>query len=373
VKILILSCNTGEGHNSCAKALQEHFENNGIQCKIKDALSFISPQTSKFISSWHSRIYRRMPAAFDWGYARAEKSKELFAEDTLIYAWLTSGAGELNAYLAKEKFDHVLCTHVFAAILLSHTVAQYSLRLTTSSLATDYTCSPGFERAKVDAYFIPHENLIEEFVTAGVEKNKIVVSGIPIRQPFFDVIPKDKAKMELGMSPLSKHILIMCGSMGCGPLEDTVMLLSKNKIPATEISIVCGRNEKLQKRLLAGLQNDSKIHIYGYTRDIPLLMSSADLYVSKPGGLSTTEAATKKLPMMLLNVVGGCETYNLNFFRALGVAKEAHTAKDAAILCNTLISDETLLPQMEAAFGESFRRSSAELIYNTILQITENI
>ena len=62
-------------------------------------------------------------------------------------------------------------------------------------------------------------------------------------------------------------------------------------------------------------------------------VDSADLLVSKPGGISITEAACKGVPMLLADLVGGCETRNQAFFAAHGWAE----------LCDTsVIADSTL-------------------------------
>ncbi|MFQ6976903.1 MAG: hypothetical protein ACLRSD_07905 [Oscillibacter sp.] len=70
MKVLILSCNTGEGHNSCAAALEEECRNQNIPCDTEDALRFISPEVSRFISNWHVRIYRHAPGLSAWATAR---------------------------------------------------------------------------------------------------------------------------------------------------------------------------------------------------------------------------------------------------------------------------------------------------------------
>ena len=72
MKVLILSCNTGEGHNSCAAALAEECRFQNIPCDTEDALRFISPEVSRFISNWHVRIYRHAPGLFRVGYRAAE-------------------------------------------------------------------------------------------------------------------------------------------------------------------------------------------------------------------------------------------------------------------------------------------------------------
>lgn len=67
MKVLILSANTGQGHNSCAAAIKEVFEEHGDECEICDALALISKGASEFASNWHTQIYRHFPGAFRWG------------------------------------------------------------------------------------------------------------------------------------------------------------------------------------------------------------------------------------------------------------------------------------------------------------------
>ena len=95
MRTLILSCNTGAGHNSCAKALQETFTAHGEVCDIIDALQFISERASQFISNWHTRIYLYAPKLFKAGYQGAENHDSLFREGTGIYKFLTSGADRI--------------------------------------------------------------------------------------------------------------------------------------------------------------------------------------------------------------------------------------------------------------------------------------
>ena len=67
-KVIILSCNTGQGHNSCAEAIRETFEDRGVRCDIRDGLAFVSPGVSRFVSWGHSFMYRYLPGFFRWGY-----------------------------------------------------------------------------------------------------------------------------------------------------------------------------------------------------------------------------------------------------------------------------------------------------------------
>ena len=99
MQTLILSCNTGAGHNSCAQAVQEAYHSRGEICNITDSLQFISEKASTFISNLHTRIYRHAPRLFDAGYQRAESHEDIFCEGTPIYKLLSSGAERMYQYI----------------------------------------------------------------------------------------------------------------------------------------------------------------------------------------------------------------------------------------------------------------------------------
>ena len=245
--LLILSCNTGQGHNSCANAMKAYCQQQGDTCDIADALGFISEKASKFISDWHSRLYRHAPGVFDKGYKYVEKHTGLIAEDSAAYSLLTSGTDELYAFIQSGNYDAVLCVHIFAGLLLSRMMAQHPLPVRTGLLATDYTCSPGFGSCNVDHYFIPDDSLRDAFVAAGVPEDRIVASGIPVRSAFLEKRAKTWAKKQFGIDAAHSHILMMCGSMGCGPMEEVAALLAEGMDANTELSIICGTNEKLKR------------------------------------------------------------------------------------------------------------------------------
>ena len=119
MQTLILSCNTGAGHNSCAQAVQEAYHSRGEICNITDSLQFISEKASTFISNWHTRIYRHAPRLFDAGYQRAESHEDIFCEGTPIYKLLSSGAERMYQYIRSAGYDNIICTHVFPALALT--------------------------------------------------------------------------------------------------------------------------------------------------------------------------------------------------------------------------------------------------------------
>ena len=150
MKVLILSCNNGGGHNSVAAALREAFEAEGHVCEIADTLSFLSRGCSKVVAGVHSGVYRHAPDLFRAGYRHTERHRVMFQPGHRARRILDLGVGRLAACIRDGRFDAVVCTHVFAATMLTDAVRRHGLRVTTGVVETDYTNTPGVEASELD-------------------------------------------------------------------------------------------------------------------------------------------------------------------------------------------------------------------------------
>lgn len=378
---LILSCNTGEGHNSCARAMEEYYKKIGESCRVEDGLQFISPGFSKFISWGHSFIYKYLPWLFCWGYGCAEKHPSVFGEKALLYRLLTCRAERLYRYIKENEFDTVICTHVFTALMLTEVLRKHPMDMVTAFVATDYTCSPSTKDSCLDYYFIPDPLLTEEFVCENIPIKKIVCSGIPVRQMFYENLESENAKDEAVESEVTKYegvkypgtekkrpgnLLIMCGSMGCGPIKKLLQKLSAVGKEDWEITVVCGRNERLRRKLSKRYGREKHIHIKGYVQNMAVLMEQADLYLTKPGGISVSEAAVKGLPMLLVDAVAGCEEYNRRYFVAQGGAGTAENPEELAKACVCFMEDEERLCDMRKHLEGLRKFTSSQIIFETL-------
>ena len=362
MRVLILSCNTGGGHNVCGAAIRQAFEAAGDTCVSADALQFTSNKLSKFVSWGHTTMYRRIPKLFRFGYGYAENHPKMMRGDAAIVKLLTAGAEQLHYFLVTGSYDAVICTHVFSGLLFRKALEMYPLPIKTAFVATDYTCSPGVANSELDVYFIPDATLAKEFIAAGVPAGKLVASGMPVLSQFYTRGDKEKAKLAFGIKLDNTHLLLMCGSMGCGPMKQLTEALSGRLEPDWEISVVCGTNQKLRRELEQKYENCPNIHIHGFVKDMSALMDSADLYLSKPGGLSTSEALAKALPMVLIDAVAGCESYNLRYFTAMGGAVTASSVEDLTKLCVELMKDHQRRTDMESALLSHRYTDSAQCI-----------
>lgn len=334
--VLILSCNTGGGHNSCAYAVKEAYARICENCVIKDALSFVSADFSSFICGGHVRIYRYLPRLFKNGYAFFEKHRGVMKKEGVISSVLSRGSDSLAAFVQSGGFHTVICTHVFAADMLSSAVKKHSLNCKTAFISTDYTCCPGTEFCGTDVVFLPAGD-----VTVPDCVSRTVVSGIPVRSAFY------RQSQIKPVSSLGKiHAVIINGSMGCGNMKKLVDGLSKLKSDFC-LSVVCGTNKKLKKHLENRFKACENIRVYGYVDDMSALMDTADILITKPGGITTTEACVKKLPMLFIDSVGGLETYNLDYFVSRDAAVNADDIDEAVRIFDMICSVPEMLEDMK--------------------------
>ena len=367
MRVLILSCNTGEGHNACARALQESFHAKGIACDREDAFRFISRGLSQVVSDGFTSIYRHSPLIFDVGYKFSEKHPDLFDADSGVYKMLTVGCDRLFRFLYSGGYDTVVCTHVFAALMVTDIRHRYPIALHTSFFPTDYTCYPGSAQCDLDTLFIPAADLAPDYIAAGVPEKTLLATGIPVRPAFYEKLDKAEARRRLGLPEHCRHLMVMCGSMGCGPLRKIAKLMQKQLPENCIVTILCGTNKHLYETMRQSFADDARFRILPFVKDIPTLMDASDLYLTKPGGLSVTEAAHKRLPMAFIHAVEGCESYNRAFFTQRGCAISPETLPELASETVALLMDDDRLAAMAKAQARHFPGNSTEQVVSALI------
>ena len=331
MRVLILTCNTGGGHNAVAAALAESFRRLGVSSDTADGLSFISQKASRFVSKWHTRFYRRYPKLYKAGYMSAENDAESNDRDNPVYRYMARGARRLDRAIQDGGYDAVVCVHVIPAMMMTELRRQHETGPVFCFVATDYTCSPTVGGCTPDVCVIPHEELAEEFVSCGIARETLLATGIPVRAVFRERGDRAGARSELALPPEGRHIVLMSGSIGCGPMADIAAELEKRMERGDFASVLCGSNRQMLYALRR--RGFRRVEAVGFTNRVHRYMDSADVLVSKPGGISITEAGTRGTPLLLADMVGGCETRNQEFFHARGWAEtcQPEDMADAAL------------------------------------------
>ena len=367
MRTLILTCNTGEGHNSTAAAIEDVLAAHGEVCEVEDALSFLSLGMSRAICHTHCHLYVCAPKLFTLAYRTTERYRGVFAPGTPLYRLLTHGSERLYRYLVDGGYDTVVCTHVFGALLVTDLREKHpDFELRSAFVATDYTCTPSVEQCNVDTFFIPDDTLTDEFTSNGIPAERLLAVGLPLRPPFLTRRSREDACRACGLDADKRHVLMMCGSMGCGPMKKLTRLLSEQLPRDTVLTVICGTNQKLERKLTRRFADRKNVRVLGYVSNVSELMDCADLYLTKPGGISVSEATAKGLPMVLINAVAGCEQYNLKYCLERGMAKTADTPEQLSALCAELLSDTEALAGMRQQIERYAHNDAAKSIFEQL-------
>ena len=354
MKVLILSCNTGEGHNSAANAIRSHLLSSGMECTIKDTLTFLGNKASERVSDFY--IYSTHSNLFGHIYQIGSTINEVFDHlKSPVYLWNSTYSRKLEAYIQSNGFDVVICVHLFPALAISSIRAKGRCQIPSIFVMTDYTCIPFLNETEMDYYVIPHEHLIEEFVLGGIPRNKIRPYGIPVGDTFFTRGLQAEARERIAESfgwdiPLHNNwFLIMTGSMGFGDTQGIIDEIMRQSAVTPEIIAVCGRNEDMLEELRKTNRNLANVHPTGFTDNITTLMDACDVLFTKPGGISSTEAISKGIPLIHTAPIPGCETRNAEFFHYHGMSYSSTDIEEQVRIALRLCYDPEYRKEMTGA------------------------
>ena len=337
--ILILTCSTGEGHNCAARAVEAELADRGIACEVKDVLGFKGGRAVKRASDVYSAVIKNAPSLFGFVYrlGRAYDNSRL---PSPIYRRNSKYAGRLYSYLTENRVTHVICTHLFAMEAMTAVRRKYGSGIKCYGVLTDYTAIPFYKDTDLDGYFTAEEKSGLSLISKGIPAGKVYVTGIPVHKKFREETDKSEARGRLGIPADKKVIAVMTGGAGCGKTVKLCAELAKLKTDR-QVYVLCGRNKKLAdklKRRFAG----ANIRAVEFTPDVHLYMKSADVLITKAGGLSSTEGAVAGVPIVHLKAIPGCETANLKYFSGNGLSLRADSVKRAVSCAEQLVSDEAL-------------------------------
>ena len=318
MKVLFLSVPTGHGHHQTAKAVLEYFQGNeNVECRFLDVLDNTSPVLADSMQQGYLLSTKVTPRMFGRFYNLADRRNT--EKDSGVGKLLNTVLHKkLLAYLRQYDPDIIVATPVFAAIALTYLRNKYPIRAKVLTIVTDYTIHPYWEEVEADYYITASELLNFQATKKGLSLEKVKPFGIPVHPRFSQKVPQKEAREQLGLED-KFTVLLMMGSMGYGHNTLSTVRSLDRMDEDFQLVTVCGNNKKLKARIDAMIKHKNIVN-YGFTDEVSLLMDAADCIITKPGGLSTSEALAKKLPIILLDPIPGQEDRNKEFMLNNGLA-----------------------------------------------------
>lgn len=317
-RVLILSADFGAGHLQAARAIAAACEAQNPRAAV-EVINVATPLLS-LISTGYLALLQAAPGA----YRHLYRAPGGGAASPLIRAALLSA---VRREITRLQPTAVVATHPFPGAAAAYLRRRGQLSGTVAMAVTDFIPHPLWVQRGVDRYFVAASAAAHHLLLRGVDPGRITVSGIPIR-PEFAAGPRPVATCE-------RRVLVMGGGLGLGPIVDSVAALAAMRHANLRVTVVCGQNEQLRQELVSRFGADQRLTMLGFTDQVPRLMAQSDLLVTKPGGITCSEALAAGLPMLLLRPLPGQEEENAAHLTATGAARvvpEAQLGSAAAAL-----------------------------------------
>lgn len=310
MNILIMSVRAGYGHHSTAKAIIDYFEPLGHKCEMLDIFDYINTHLGNSIQDGYLLSTKYLSNYYGKIYGHLTEKDEPYSKHSITALFSNVITKKLEQYVYEFEPDIIIGTHSYAGVVISLLAKKKVCTCPTLGIVTDFTVHPFWESTFLDYYVIPDMLLARQMQKKGIAPQKLLPIGIPIRACFSTKTDKETACKKLSIQ-YKKTILIMMGSMGYGNITAAIDEMD-NFEEDFQIICVCGSNAKLKDEL-ESRQYSKNVYIYGFTDKIDLMMDASELIISKPGGLTSSEAFAKGLPMITMNPLPGQEDRNTDF------------------------------------------------------------
>ncbi|MFN2459900.1 MAG: glycosyltransferase [Candidatus Velthaea sp.] len=365
--VLFLSARVGVGHTAAADAVRARLEARGIRGETVDSYRYAASFFSKVVSDGYIGMVRTIPQVYGFIYDRAERAKEAGG----FRVWAAEfTARNLQRLITRMRPSVVVCTHAFPCNAMSAYKRLYDPELPVFGIVTDFVVHPFWIYRNIDAYAVATPEMRSTMIARGVEADRVRVDGIPVDLRFAErTRSRAEIRAALGLPPDRPVMLVMGGGLGLGPVATTTRALAQLDREVTAVVIV-GRNARLKRQVEEAAANyPYETRVLGFVDNVADYMLASDILLTKPGGLTTTEALSAEVPMILVRPLPGQEQRNARFLEQRGAALRADRSRDIARLVAELLDDPASDSRLHIAVRQLRKPFAAETIAGRIAEL----
>jgi processive 1,2-diacylglycerol beta-glucosyltransferase len=357
MRVLIATATAGAGHLAAAAALDEawrSFRPDDVVKKL-DLVEFFSPLHRKIHADGYVKLVEHAPELWGMLFGKTDNPRVARRLNELKRAFPSKSRTRFASFVNEFSPDAVVCTHYVALDTLGARPSKAIRKRNTNpkrqpfvvSVVTDFEAHALWMDPCVDLYCVAAEETKARVVARGAKPDSVIATGIPISTKFSSKpIPRD-VRRNIGLRDDQPVILVLSGGFGMGPVAEILIELDKVQAPFQNL-VVTGRNQEM-RRSLAACDRKHPTHILGFASNMHELMAVADLIVTKPGGLTTSEALAIGKPLLIVNPIPGQEAANSDFLLERGAAAKVNRVEDIPYRMEQLFSSGKLAQMARAA------------------------
>lgn len=386
MKILILTAATGGGHLRASSALKSYILETQEDCEVEivDTLKYISPLLDKTVTEGYEAMAKRTPKLFGSLYKSTNRSKS-----KTTYFFCNIFRKYLMPLVEEFRPDAIISTHPFATEMISLLKEDGKITAPLICVMTDYGPHRAWIHPYVDSYIVSNEGMVDTMAKMGAPREKIHPYGIPVEESFYEKMDRAEVLRQLGLSPDKPTVLIMAGSFGVS----NILRIYNNIIKVNldfQIIVITGKNERLYEAFNKLILRNSRqkplrdvsvklkpkpskpTKVLFFTNEVHKYMQISDLIITKPGGLTVSEALACNLPMAIFDAIPGPETENAEFLIDNNMAVKIQKGSACSETIYDLLSNQERLEEMRRSCSAFDKSSSGPKIVNEIQKLVKD-
>lgn len=370
--VLILTSNFGDGHLQVANAISSFAKTNYPEMVplTVDFMEVMLPTLYPLTQKLFVHSVKKFPSLYKYFYNKTE-----YGKPTNILKFINRfGMHHLMDVLFKIRPSVIITTFPLAAAVISMLKDANLITIPHVTIITDYAYHSLWVDQNTDYFIVGSEDVKQGLKTTyGIEDEKIAVTGIPVKPEFTMDVSKPSVREGIQFSDKKPTILIMGGGLGVFDRKEHLFSVFEKLQTKIQLIIVCGRNEKMRQKVVKEFKHSKHdVLIKGYVQNIHEFMSIADLLITKPGGVTISEAIVKKLPMIIFHPLPGQEESNTRFLLNANVALLANTPHELQTYISSLLRDQQQLLQLKKEMEKLYLGVSALHALDIIKQFQEH-
>ncbi len=343
-KILVISAPFGNGHIQVSETIKkEVVKDKEYEVEIFDVHSNHLKLITKIVNKFYLATYKNilLQQIYRFFYYKADKLCKLKPFGMIYYYGKKTLIKKINEY----NPDIIVSTFPIKVV---EDFQNLNIDIPVYVVTTDYYITLPWVNTNGKMHYVATPKVSEDLQDKyGINEDQIKVTGIPIRDFFYKEHDKDEVYKKYGIPSEKKTITILAGAHGVLPkIKEMCIEMLKNE--DVQLIVICGSNQKLYNKLLSIYQSNlQSMKLYQYVEQIDEIMCISDLLITKPGGITLTEAAYMSLPVVLYKPSYGQELENAKYFHARDAAIVSKNKSELLEEVVSVIKDEKRLKNMK--------------------------
>jgi len=386
MRVLIYSVSAGAGHMRAAEAVLSAFKryHPDVEAEHVDVMTLVPPAFKKAYADSYLKVVNSLPSVWGWLYAKTDRMPPQSALASVRKFVQRLNTKDIIAHAVKRRPDVILTTHFLPEEVFSDLAKRGAGKgVAAPKLAvviTDHDVHQLWVHPNVDRYYTASEEIAYLLAERAVDARLIKATGIPCDPVFGELIDepaRQRLRKLLGLAGAPAPTLLLnahgCGVTGAAAATCVAGVINHvlAKAPRMTMLVVCGRNEKIRETLAGAIKvpAGSLVQIYGFVTNMHELLGIADLTVTKPGGLSTSECLARCVPMVLVSPIPGQEERNAEMLLEHGCAVLARTPVALCYKLETLLNNPNRLAHMREACRQTGKPHAAAAIAADVVEL----